>query len=803
MDYHHTSTSPTPAPHNKFSSNEASSWFFIGPVQEVKQRTSLMSRLRTGGPPPHPYSRSPSISSVALPETSIRPPSRDWRHSQALSFYERPESAAKSILSRGGRMLRRHGSKLNLSTFFLEEEAENGNLEVSETFQRPQQSQKKARGLGSTSNQFHRFQQCTDKYREALKRSISHPFDFHHVTHTQPRHFERLDQGSQNELINEFVAIRAAQRPKSTLQGIQVDDLCNASQTNLSTADAQCQSPTADGVRSPSLHSTFLVPAQTRPPSPKYIRSVRSSPSIENFSRPAPWSLKPPTSPPPRTSSRKALDCSALPVQSTDDPAVSANAKFNLDLPANVNSALDSTFQPSEPNLVATHAITTVDDSAKLLKKSPLANSSSMISPASVDTSTQAEQQNPSDLATSTDLSLRHACSFPTTRIFSQHGHSYLPNTDQYASVVRPGPVRSKSAGQWEDVVDYSYEHAAEANSNFDWSQKTVYLDGDLEFTEATAAEEHVDETPDSLDSPDDDQPQTPGNLESRPYTDAFRPHHVSNRNNFGSRHTSKQSATELQYTISPFGRHQSSSEFRGYQHLAETSSKPPSNFHIAMDDLCVDHDICTQKGVCNCADLALSTEHPATLDRCTSGESSSFRGLRPLLNKYSSEGSLLSSTTSTIRTYRSSNSVGSLPELIHSLNNSRESVMVERPSPTDAVSSGSRPFPPRGPSTSRTQPQPERFTAERHQVLRLPQVISSGNVASGAPGVSSISPVKLQELPFEAVYKRDRVGMNEATTEPISNRQRSASANTPGQSLSVRGSYSLFPSQQSLNRRA
>ena len=50
-------------------------------------------------------------------------------------------------------MLKRHGSKFSLNSFVLEEESNKSNMEVSETCQRPQQSQKKSKATGSKSSQ--------------------------------------------------------------------------------------------------------------------------------------------------------------------------------------------------------------------------------------------------------------------------------------------------------------------------------------------------------------------------------------------------------------------------------------------------------------------------------------------------------------------------------------------------------------------------------------------------------------------------------------------------------------------------
>jgi hypothetical protein len=130
---------------------ESSSWYHTGSTLEKKRRSLLLRRLKNGNGSSRPYSRSPSVSSPVGTEPPSRRGSQEWQRVGTPAPYERPESSAKSILSRGGRMLRRHGSKFSLSSFILDEESEHSRLEVSETCQRPQQCPQKTKSLGSKS----------------------------------------------------------------------------------------------------------------------------------------------------------------------------------------------------------------------------------------------------------------------------------------------------------------------------------------------------------------------------------------------------------------------------------------------------------------------------------------------------------------------------------------------------------------------------------------------------------------------------------------------------------------------------
>jgi hypothetical protein len=130
-----------------FSCNKTPSGPYATSTSKAKQRASLISRLKIAGSASHSHSRSPSISSLAVTEASSCRSSLEF--SPASSFFDRQDSGAKSILLRGGRMLRRQGSKFNLPLFLQEDEIQRHNMEVSETCQRPQQSQKKTMGLQS------------------------------------------------------------------------------------------------------------------------------------------------------------------------------------------------------------------------------------------------------------------------------------------------------------------------------------------------------------------------------------------------------------------------------------------------------------------------------------------------------------------------------------------------------------------------------------------------------------------------------------------------------------------------------
>ncbi|PSK55701.1 hypothetical protein B9Z65_4579 [Elsinoe australis] len=64
--------------------------------------------------------------------------------------------------------------------------------------------------------------------REQKKASISSPFNFQHVTHTQPRELPQLDLVSDRDLTLTFWASSAHQQPQNDLRGIKAEDIDDA-----------------------------------------------------------------------------------------------------------------------------------------------------------------------------------------------------------------------------------------------------------------------------------------------------------------------------------------------------------------------------------------------------------------------------------------------------------------------------------------------------------------------------------------------------------------------------------------------
>ncbi len=275
-------------------------------------------------------------------------------------------------------------------------------------------------------------------------------------------------------------------------------------------------------VRSGASHSAqSCISSQRCPSDPSHLTRLRYSNSMENFSRPVTRTSYLPISPPKRVSSRNALK--SLPVPA-DRPSYTIDAVTDPRKPLRktartsrsiVQMPINSPCQDRATNIpVVGHAISTTDDSARHLKSSPLPR----IPPSLEDVVEEGDTFNNDQSADSSSrhrsqtLPLRHVQSLPATRVqerlipveskrhtspaIGPHQH-HIPHDSRSAwsiSHSRP-PVykdarisvgfKSISIEHWEDVVDECYEHAAEADSDFDWN----HIMADSTATEASCAD--------------------------------------------------------------------------------------------------------------------------------------------------------------------------------------------------------------------------------------------------------------------------------------------------------------------------
>ena len=325
----------------------------------------------------------------------------------------------------------------------------------------------------------------------SIKHDISKPYNFQHLTHTHAKQVQELKRASHNELVTGFFAIRASQAPQQELKGIRAESLENkASQSESSPQDL------TDPVTPPSKSPT-RSPYHRSNSSFSPSGSLQYSRSIENFSQPSPGAYKVPTSPtgpPPRVSSRLFRHDQFVCVQegSAHEDSAAISRQTSSPIVGSV-SPVDDSYDFSN----APHAVTTPDETALTLRSFPCGSSGTELADVP-------EEDEHCLKRLSFGSGLRHSRSFPNPRSLSyRYPQTLLPITaSEHGSMpfdrptiyddpapcidqpfdevpVRPRFSRRVSISpkgidaSWEEDIDYCYEHAAEADCDFDWENVT------------------------------------------------------------------------------------------------------------------------------------------------------------------------------------------------------------------------------------------------------------------------------------------------------------------------------------------
>ena len=351
------------------------------------------------------------------------------------------------------------------------------------------------------------------------KRNISQPYNFQHLTHANAKHLPEIHRATQYELVTEFSAIRASQAPRRELRGIKAENLHFR---NFSSEALQRDSSSPDPVyptTPPPLSPTRSIESMRRgAPSPlRFGKAARPSRSVENFSLPGPRSPRSPVIPPPRTSSRAAVTKTSTPLLVfTDSPTAST---FAESLRRSATSSPDSAasvlprgtpigMDDSINILIQPHAVTTPDDSALHLLPLPFGTPGTELADVPEEDEDYFRRRNSvrNSRPSTARSALRHAQSFPSTKppsadkLTSHHplrgmsdGQCQQRPTSSSSNVLkstftlelpantdRPAmPTRRVSRnlkgieGCWEDAIDYCYQHAAEADCDYDWDRRS------------------------------------------------------------------------------------------------------------------------------------------------------------------------------------------------------------------------------------------------------------------------------------------------------------------------------------------
>ena len=329
------------------------------------------------------------------------------------------------------------------------------------------------------------------------KHSISGPYNFHHLTHTEPLQAKALQSVSPRDLVSEFSAIRASQTPQRELKGIRAENIYLVA------------SPESQFFDSPTTARGSPVASRSgsacgSPTTVDYPHSLSTSKSVDSFTRLASKSFsspKPPYSPPPRRSSRKPLSLSKVLVINTNPPAQESPTIPDFAPPSGQGSPPPSFQHPlysptalfgkSVEQSDIAQAVTTPDDTACMLVTRQL--SSPQISLEDVPEEEEALASKQSTNGDYFNNTLRHARSFPSPKRFARQfdGLPSLPasiedgqglpsdpilplndpQSEDIPEVSRRVSVLSRSLhDSWEDDIDYCYEHAMEADCDPNWT---------------------------------------------------------------------------------------------------------------------------------------------------------------------------------------------------------------------------------------------------------------------------------------------------------------------------------------------
>ena len=584
-----------------------------------------------------------------------------------------------------------------------------------------------------------------------MKPTISGPFGFQHVTHTDQGQFQSLNTTTSTELVCEFNAVQTAQKPAGEIKGIPVDDLPASPQGTFSQNGPQPPSPTSSIM--PELPMT---PPRPQPPPkddapPMATPNMRLSRSVENFSRPkrsptfaadispisevAPDGDSWPTGP-----VLPSVPPSPLPwAEAMNDTLISISSRRESVVPTHL---LDKPL-PLPPTVV--HAVSTADDSALPLRTVPLPPLplTPNVGPEEVAAHVPSKLTEP-EPPISQRASLRHMQTFPPSKAARRRSQSSgemtlgaAPVASALASPVRsqmPKPTRRPSIGikkididDWEDAIDYSWDYPLD-------------LDEQLEpfFDQSEALNHYEIVRPEVQINSTQNLPHRPMPLKLTPVMEQESSH------------------AEMELLSPTAGYIHTVGAAAPLQGLGLESYQPASTFQVDID---------------------------AVPWRGNSRETFRIPAIRrepgsPISKSSSQESIILSIASSIIGTHRSSNSSTSLSDLSNLASIENDSAFLTDDAKLRAESNAS-------------DSSQDTVTTESHSVS------TPGTDFPSPPASNNPSPTHKHErgISLSRINVPDRTSsIAGARSTPPAARQRSSTTNTRPKNMTARASYSLFP---------
>lgn len=547
-------------------------------------------------------------------------------------------------------------------------------------------------------------EECLSPAADQLKTIISDPFDFHHLTHTNPTQFQSLDTTRETDLVTEFSAIRASQRPVTELKGIRADDIQYRDfvpeEFGPSGPVTPSEEPVSFAISTPSASPTASIPA-----SPKQTdHKRRESRVFENFSRPvARYRRTSSTTPPPDFSepAPRAIDeVLGLPsqqtypehVRSTPEDAGNAASLSQLNL-AGMFAQEERPFSPVQDSGLNTRTSSvSLSNHALDLEDVPEEEEGTGVtqwhdSPESARPQTSGEssfgepQPDARRSSNGPGSQLSIYVSADLSKKFSEVlGSPTLPppaleelrKTSDGERQRRRSRASKRTAPEtiyesWDADIDYCYEHAAESNDNFDWSRNSIdeprrpesripIITSDGALQEGEKYPRHsIRLSHSTLPTPD---------LDSSPSRSLPTSHAAATPSTSGCEGEYTQGGGDYFHGVSssmfPSALGKQMSQDALYEDYLAADAESDRHFSF-----------CSQGGV-------------QPIDHSLSPRSS----FSPISKCNSQESLMISRAASVVRKHRSSVSTTSVPDLIHSLSGSRENMPADQMPPSEHVTS-------------------------------------------------------------------------------------------------------------------
>lgn len=417
------------------------------PRNEPVAIASVRPRSRTMNSTISFYAASNSDSS----NCSSRAVSPHLTRDKHLAALERRENPAKILLSKSSRILRSHSSKFSLSSLHTMD---------SDTSERYNSGRPVT---VHTAKDRHNPVEAVK--REELKRTISEPYDFQHVTHTDRVFLKSMERVTKTELVGEFSALRFGQASKPQLRGIRAEALPPQKQIDTTPTSPVTNSEMNVDSSLPQMPRRPTPPLkdETEPLSPAHC--IRISCSVDSFSRPSTSPSISQITPPRRYSSRRALQPSLdSPLRSlgayVHSPSHSIDAYGAASIEDGCVNCKDINFVEDKPlpGLPPVHALTTNDDSARYLRSAPLPRA--LVDLADVPEEEESKRQS------TIELQLAHParCSAPidnTSNVTQKAASTSTAQDDMANSMCN----RTFVVDDWDDAIDDSWDYAAEPDA--------------------------------------------------------------------------------------------------------------------------------------------------------------------------------------------------------------------------------------------------------------------------------------------------------------------------------------------------